>query len=83
VLAGQEREERGLTPPSRPSATEDRNSRTRDIDTVPTLAAEIVPTFGTHPPLFIAHHAGGESAVVTAVEGTEDDEISAWRQAAS
>jgi N-acetylmuramic acid 6-phosphate etherase len=37
-------------------------------------AAEIVPTFGTDPPLFIAHHAGGEGAVVTAVEGAEDDE---------
>jgi N-acetylmuramic acid 6-phosphate etherase len=113
-----------------PPATEVRNSRTRDIDTVPTLelltllnaedaavagavqatlpvlaavvdlvverltlggrvhyfgagssgrigvldAAEIVPTFGTDPPLFIAHHAGGENAVVTAIEGAEDDE---------
>jgi N-acetylmuramic acid 6-phosphate etherase len=115
---------------SGPPATEVRNSRTRDIDTVPTLelltllnaedaavagavqatlpvlaavvdlvverlraggrvhyfgagssgrigvldAAEIVPTFGTDPPLFIAHHAGGEGAVVTATEGAEDDE---------
>jgi N-acetylmuramic acid 6-phosphate etherase len=115
---------------SGPPATEVRNSRTRDIDTVPTLellmllnaedaavagavlatlpvlaqvvdlavdrlkaggrvhyfgagssgrigvldAAEIVPTFGTDPPLFIAHHAGGEGAVVTAIEGAEDDE---------
>jgi N-acetylmuramic acid 6-phosphate etherase len=37
-------------------------------------AAEIAPTFGTDPPLFIAHHAGGEGAVVTAIEGAEDDE---------
>jgi N-acetylmuramic acid 6-phosphate etherase len=115
---------------SGPPATEVRNSRTRDIDTVPTLdllmllnaedaevagavlatlpvlaqvvdlvvdrlkaggrvhyfgagssgrigvldAAEIVPTFGTDPPLFIAHHAGGEGAVVTAIEDAEDDE---------
>jgi len=37
-------------------------------------AAEVVPTFGTDPRVFIAHHAGGDSAVVTAVEGAEDDE---------
>lgn len=37
-------------------------------------AAEVVPTFGTEPRVFIAHHAGGDSAVVTAVEGAEDDE---------
>lgn len=37
-------------------------------------AAEIVPTFGTEPGLFTAHHAGGEGAVVTAVEAAEDDE---------
>ena len=37
-------------------------------------AAEVVPTFGTEPRAFIAHHAGGDSAVVTAVEGAEDDE---------
>jgi N-acetylmuramic acid 6-phosphate etherase len=112
------------------SRTEDRNRRTRDIDTVPTLkllvllnaedatvagavkealpmlaivvdlvverlraggrvhyfgagssgrigvadAAEIVPTFGTASRVFIAHHAGGDGAVATAVEGAEDDE---------
>jgi N-acetylmuramic acid 6-phosphate etherase len=113
-----------------PSRTEERNQRTRDIDTVPTLelltllnaedaavadavkatlpvlavvvdlvverlragglvhyfgagssgrigvldAAEVVPTFGTDPRVFIAHHAGGDGAVVAAVEGTEDNE---------
>jgi N-acetylmuramic acid 6-phosphate etherase len=112
------------------SRTEDRNWRTRDIDTVPTLellallnaedatvagavkealpvlatvvdlvverlraggrvhyfgagssgrigvadAAEVVPTFGTDSRVFIAHHAGGDGAVATAVEGAEDDE---------
>jgi N-acetylmuramic acid 6-phosphate etherase len=110
--------------------TEDRNWRTRDIDTVPTLkllallnaedatvagavkealpvlaavvdlvverlraggrvhyfgagssgrigvadAAEVVPTFGTDSRMFIAHHAGGDGAVATAIEGAEDDE---------
>ncbi|HEX5188965.1 MAG TPA: N-acetylmuramic acid 6-phosphate etherase, partial [Streptosporangiaceae bacterium] len=112
------------------SRTEERNWRTRDIDTVPTLAllgllnaedatvadavkdvlpvlaavvdlvverlraggrvhyfgagssgrigvsdaAEVVPTFGTDPRAFIAHHAGGDRAILTAVEGAEDDE---------
>jgi N-acetylmuramic acid 6-phosphate etherase len=37
-------------------------------------AAELVPTFGIEPGVFVAHHAGGETAVVTAVEGAEDDE---------
>ncbi len=111
-------------------STEERNGRTLDIDTVPTLdvlrllnaedstvagsvaaalpalavvvdvvverlraggrvhyfgagssgrigvldAAELVPTFGIAPGVFVAHHAGGETAVVTAVEGAEDDE---------
>ena len=128
--ADQEPDEHGLTPPLLPSETEERNGRTRDIDTVPTLelltllntedaavasavrgtlpvlavvvdlvveriqaggrvhyfgagssgrigvldAAEVVPTFGTDPQVFIAHHAGGDNAVVTAVEGAEDDE---------
>jgi N-acetylmuramic acid 6-phosphate etherase len=45
-------------------------------------AAEVVPTFGTEPQVFVAHHAGGDSAVVTAVEGAEDDE-GLGRQAAS
>jgi N-acetylmuramic acid 6-phosphate etherase len=37
-------------------------------------AAEVVTTFGTDPQVFIAHHAGGDSAVMNAVEGAEDDE---------
>jgi N-acetylmuramic acid 6-phosphate etherase len=37
-------------------------------------AAEVVPTFGVDPGLFVAHHAGGESAVTHAVEGAEDRE---------
>jgi N-acetylmuramic acid 6-phosphate etherase len=35
-------------------------------------AAEVVPTFGAEPGLFVAHHAGGESAVARAIEGAED-----------
>jgi N-acetylmuramic acid 6-phosphate etherase len=37
-------------------------------------AAEVVPTFGVDPGLFVAHHAGGESAVAHAIEGAEDRE---------
>lgn len=111
-----------------PSATETRNERTTDIDTVSTLdllrmlnaedagvagavaatlpvlaevvdqtvsrlragghvhyfgagssgrigvldAAEVVPTFGVGAEVFVAHQAGGESAVAHAVEGAED-----------
>lgn len=129
VRAGQKPDEHSLSASFLPSVTEERNRRTRDIDTVPTLelltllnaedaavagavhatlpvlavvvdlvverlraggtvhyfgagssgrigvldAAEVVPTFGTDPPVFIAHHAGGDRAVVTAVEGAEDD----------
>lgn len=36
-------------------------------------AAEVVPTFGLDPGVFIAHHAGGERALGTAVEDAEDD----------
>jgi N-acetylmuramic acid 6-phosphate etherase len=43
-------------------------------------AAEVVPTFGVEG-LFVAHHAGGESAMAHAVEGAEDRE-SRGRQAA-
>ncbi len=124
--------------PAHQPGTEERNRRTRDIDTVPTLellallnaedatvagavkealpvlatvvdlvverlraggrvhyfgagssgrigvadAAEVVPTFGTDPRVFIAHHAGGDGAVATAVEGAEDDE-DLGRQAAA
>jgi N-acetylmuramic acid 6-phosphate etherase len=45
-------------------------------------AAEVVPTFGVEAGLFVAHHAGGESAVAHAVEGAEDRE-SLGRQAAA
>jgi N-acetylmuramic acid 6-phosphate etherase len=112
------------------TSTEERNPRTREIDTVPTLAllrllnaedamvagavkaalptlavvvdvvverlraggrvhyfgagssgrigvldaAEVVPTFGIGTGIFVAHHAGGENAVVKATEGAEDDD---------
>jgi len=36
-------------------------------------AAEVVPTFGLSPDVFIAHHAGGERAFGAAVEDVEDD----------
>lgn len=45
-------------------------------------AAEVVPTFGVDAGLFVAHHAGGDSAVAHAVEGAEDRE-SLGRQAAA
>jgi N-acetylmuramic acid 6-phosphate etherase len=45
-------------------------------------AAEVVPTFGVDADLFVAHHAGGESAMAHAVEGAEDRE-SLGRQAAA
>lgn len=37
-------------------------------------AAEIPPTFGVTPDLFVAHLAGGDTAVRRAQEGAEDDE---------
>lgn len=37
-------------------------------------AAELVPTFGLAPGIVVAHLAGGEGAMVRAVEGAEDDE---------
>jgi N-acetylmuramic acid 6-phosphate etherase len=37
-------------------------------------AAEVVPTFGIGTGFFVAHHAGGDTAVVSATEGAEDDE---------
>jgi N-acetylmuramic acid 6-phosphate etherase len=36
-------------------------------------AAEMPPTFGTDPGLVVAHVAGGNAALVRAVEGAEDD----------
>jgi N-acetylmuramic acid 6-phosphate etherase len=35
-------------------------------------AAEVVPTFGADPGLFVAHQAGGQDAVRRAIEGAED-----------
>jgi N-acetylmuramic acid 6-phosphate etherase len=36
-------------------------------------AAELIPTFGLEPGVFIAHQAGGNRALGTAVEDAEDD----------
>ncbi|MEV5746905.1 N-acetylmuramic acid 6-phosphate etherase [Actinoallomurus sp. NPDC052308] len=45
-------------------------------------AAELPPTFGVSPDLFVAHHAGGLGALSEAVEGVEDDEDLGGRDAA-
>jgi N-acetylmuramic acid 6-phosphate etherase len=37
-------------------------------------AAEVVPTFGLQPGIFVAHQAGGARAMRSAVEGVEDSE---------
>ena len=37
-------------------------------------AAEVVPTFGVPPGVFVAHHAGGTGAVEQAAEGAEDQQ---------
>jgi N-acetylmuramic acid 6-phosphate etherase len=37
-------------------------------------SAEVVPTFGVEPGVFVAHQAGGTHALGAAVEGVEDDE---------
>jgi len=37
-------------------------------------AAEVIPTFGLKPGVFVAHQAGGHHALLTAVEDVEDDE---------
>lgn len=44
-------------------------------------AAELLPTFNVSPGLFVAHHAGGEAALLRAVENAEDD-ADAGREAA-
>jgi N-acetylmuramic acid 6-phosphate etherase len=44
-------------------------------------AAEVVPTFGLEPGIFVAHQAGGDRALGTAVEGAEDDEALGARDA--
>jgi N-acetylmuramic acid 6-phosphate etherase len=36
-------------------------------------AAELPPTFGSAPSLFLAHHAGGPPALLRAMENVEDD----------
>jgi N-acetylmuramic acid 6-phosphate etherase len=37
-------------------------------------AAELPPTFGIEPDLFVAHHAGGSGALYQAIEDVEDDD---------
>jgi N-acetylmuramic acid 6-phosphate etherase len=37
-------------------------------------SAEVVPTFGVEPGIFVGHQAGGAAALGAAVEGVEDDE---------
>jgi N-acetylmuramic acid 6-phosphate etherase len=44
-------------------------------------SAEVVPTFGLEPGIFVAHQAGGERALGAAVEGVEDDEALGFRDA--
>ena len=44
-------------------------------------ASELIPTFGLEPGVFVAHHAGGDHALDTAVEGAEDDEALGIRDA--
>jgi N-acetylmuramic acid 6-phosphate etherase len=44
-------------------------------------AAEVVPTFGLEPGIFVAHQAGGDRALGTAVEDAEDDEALGARDA--
>jgi len=44
-------------------------------------SAEVVPTFGLEPGIFVAHQAGGDRALGTAVEGAEDDEALGARDA--
>jgi N-acetylmuramic acid 6-phosphate etherase len=44
-------------------------------------SAEVVPTFGLEAGVFVAHQAGGEHALGTAVEDAEDDEALGVRDA--
>ncbi|MHB8293300.1 MAG: N-acetylmuramic acid 6-phosphate etherase [Acidimicrobiales bacterium] len=46
-------------------------------------AAELMPTFGLPPGVFVAHHAGGNSALEVPAEGAEDDESLAEKEAAA
>ncbi|MCO5969142.1 N-acetylmuramic acid 6-phosphate etherase [Actinoallomurus soli] len=45
-------------------------------------AAELPPTYGVSPDLFVAHHAGGLGALSQAIEDVEDDEDLGARDAA-
>lgn len=45
-------------------------------------AAELPPTYGVSPDLFVAHMAGGDDATRRAYEGSEDDEAEGAREAA-
>jgi N-acetylmuramic acid 6-phosphate etherase len=45
-------------------------------------ATELMPTFGLAPDIVIAHLAGGDDAMVRAVEGAEDDDASGAADAA-
>jgi N-acetylmuramic acid 6-phosphate etherase len=44
-------------------------------------AAEVIPTFGLEPGVFVAHHAGGDLALGRAVENVADDESLGARDA--
>jgi N-acetylmuramic acid 6-phosphate etherase len=44
-------------------------------------AAEVVPTFGLEPGIFVGHQAGGAPALRSAVEGVEDEEALGARDA--
>jgi N-acetylmuramic acid 6-phosphate etherase len=44
-------------------------------------SAEVMPTFGLKPGVFVAHHAGGDTALGSAVEDVEDDEMLGARDA--
>lgn len=44
-------------------------------------AAELPPTFGIDPARVVAHHAGGQAALDTALENVEDDEATGTRDA--
>ena len=46
-------------------------------------SAEVIPTFGLEPGIFIAHQAGGDQALGTAIEDAEDDEALGVRDASS
>jgi N-acetylmuramic acid 6-phosphate etherase len=45
-------------------------------------AAELAPTFGLAPGIVVAHLAGGATAMVSAIEGAEDDEERGVQEAA-